>query len=136
MTESIVGETDALYCWHGPKMGMTILTAKLGKLILTEQRLLFLSAGASGGGQRMAGAAGLPTFGGSTVAVSLDKKGSVEIPLAAISRCEAGKKRALVVWHRTDAGSEDAHAFGQQLGMPNLDAWVTAIDARRGVQPA
>ena len=132
MNEQILAETDGLYCWKGPKMGMALLTAKFGKLVLTDQRLLFLSAGRSGGGRLMAGAAGLPTFGGSQVSVSLDKEGSLGVPLPAVLRCEAGKKRALVVWHRTSDGGEAAHAFGQQMGMPSRDAWVSEINRLRG----
>ena len=132
MNEQILAESDGLYCWKGPKMGMTLITAKFGKLVLTDQRLLFLSAGKSGAGRRAAGAAGLPTFGGSQVSVSLDKEGSLEVPLPAVLRCEAGKKRALVVWHRTGDGGEAAHAFGQQMGMPARDAWVAEINRLRG----
>jgi hypothetical protein len=131
VNEQIIAQTDGLYCWKGPKMGMTLFSAKFGKLVLTDQRLLFLSAGKSGAGRLAAGAAGLPTFGGSTVSVSLDQDGSLEMPLAAITRCEAGKKRALVVWHRNGDGSEAAHAFGQQMGMPGRESWIAEIDRLR-----
>jgi hypothetical protein len=131
VNEQILAETDGLYCWKGPKMGMTLFTAKFGKLVLTDQRLLFLSAGKSGAGRLVAGAAGLPTFGGSRVSVSLDQDGSLEVPLAAVLRCESGKKRAMVVWHRTADGSDAAHTFGQQMGMPAREAWVAEINRLR-----
>ncbi|WP_409331732.1 hypothetical protein [Trujillonella humicola] len=136
MEEQIVAETDAVYCWPGPKMGMTVFSAKLGKMVLTDRRLLFLSAGKSGGAQLAAGAAGLPTFGGSQVSVSLDGDGGLEVPLAAVTRCEMGKKRALVVWHRNQDGSETAHAFGQRMGMPAGHDWVAQIDRLRGAATA
>jgi hypothetical protein len=41
-----------------------------------------------------------------------------------------GQKRALVVRFREQDGSEAAFAFGQQLGMPNLAAWVQALQPR------
>jgi hypothetical protein len=132
VNEQIVAETDGLYCWKGPKMGMTLFSAKFGKLVLTDQRLLFLSAGRSGAGRLAAGAAGLPAFGGSRVSVSLDQEGSLEVPLTAVLRCEAGKKRALLVWHRSGDGTEAAHAFGQKMGMPSREAWVAEINRLRG----
>lgn len=104
MNEQIVAENDGILCWKGPKMGMTLLSAKVGKLVLTDQRLLFLSAG----------------------------KGGLDVPLSSVLRCEAGKKRALVVWHRNGDGAEAAHAFGQQMGMPSRDAWVAEINRLRG----
>lgn len=136
MDEQLVAESPAVYCWRGPKMGMTLFSAKLGKLLLTDRRLLFLSSGASDAGRRAAGAAGLPTFGGSRVSVSLDNAGSLEIPMASVIRCEVGKKRALVVWHRSADGSEGAHAFGQQLGMPGRDEWAAAIARYAGAASA
>jgi hypothetical protein len=105
VSEQIVAENDGILCWKGAKMGMTVLNAKMGKLVLTDQRLLFLSAGKSGG---------------------------LDVPLSSVLRCEAGKKRALVVWHRNDDGAEAAHAFGQQMGMPSRDAWVAEINRLRG----
>jgi hypothetical protein len=131
MSEQILAETDALYCWPGPKMGMTVFSAKLGKLVLTDHRLLFLSSGKSGGGRLAAGAAGLPTFGGSSVSVSLDGDGGLEVPLVAVTRCEVGKKRALVVWHRSADGSETANAFGQRMGMPAGHEWEAQINRLR-----
>ena len=107
MSEQIVAENDGILCWKGPKIGMTVLNAKPGKLVLTDQRLLFLSAGKGGAG-------------------------SLDVPLSAVSRCEAGKKRALVVWHRNGDGVEAAHAFGQQMGMPSRDSWVAEINRLRG----
>ena len=126
MDEQVITEAANLLCWRGPKMGMTVLTAKPGRLILTDQRLLFLSAKGNGGGN------GLPPVNGAPVSQPLDDAGSLEIPLAAVTRCEPGKKRALVVWHRSADGSETAHAFGQQMGMPSRDAWVTEINRLRG----
>ena len=36
MSEQIVAENDGILCWKGPKMGMTVLNAKPGKLVLTD----------------------------------------------------------------------------------------------------
>jgi len=105
VSEQIVAENDGILCWKGPKMGMTVLTAKPGKLVLTDQRLLFLSN---------------------------SKGAGLDVPLSAVFRCEAGKKRALVVWHRDGTGAEAAHAFGQQMGMPSRDSWVAEINRLRG----
>jgi hypothetical protein len=133
MDEQLVLQSNALYCWRGPKMGMTIFNAKLGQLVLTDQRLLFLSAGKTDAGRRMAGAAGLPAFGGSKVAVSLDHDGGLEVPIQAITRCEKGAKRALLVWYRGADGAEEANAFGERMGMPHGPSWVAEINRLRGV---
>jgi hypothetical protein len=123
MDEQLIIEANKLLCWRGPKMGMTVLTAKPGRLVLTDQRLLFLSSKSS---------TGVPPVDGAPVSRALDDAGSLEIPLASVTRCEPGAKRALVVWHRSADGAEAAHAFGQQMGMPSRDAWVAEINRLRG----
>ena len=126
MDEQLIYEANKLLCWRGPKMGMTVLSAKPGQLFLTDQRLLFLSAKGS------AGRSGMPPVNGAPVSRPLDDAGSLEIPLSAVTRCEPGNKRALVVWHRSADGSEAAHAFGTQMGMPSRDSWVAEINRLRG----
>ena len=126
MDEQLITDADRLLCWRGPKMGMTVLNAKPGRLVLTDRRLLFFSAKGS------AGSNGVPPLNGASGSRPLDGAGSLEIPLSAVTRCEPGKKRALVVWHRTADGSEAAHAFGQQMGMPSRDSWVAEINRLRG----
>jgi hypothetical protein len=53
-------------------------------------------------------------------------------PSRSTTPAASGKKRALVVWHRSGDGSEAAHAFGQQMGMPSRDSWVAEINRLRG----
>ncbi|MGY1812857.1 hypothetical protein [Blastococcus sp. SYSU D00820] len=134
MDEQVVAESGAVYCWNGPKMGATIFGTKLGKLVLTTQRLLFLSSKGSGAGHMGLQLTGIPGLG-SQVSVSLDAEGSLAMPPASISRCEMGKKRALVVWTRGAGGFEAAHAFGGRMGMPEGHAWAAEINRLRGVVP-
>ena len=118
-------------------MKATLFSAKLGRLVLTDQRLVFLSTGKSDAANLAARAAispGLATRGGSTSALdesALSNDGSFSVPLAAITRCEAGKKRALIVSYRDESGSEQSFAFGEKMGMPGRDTWATEVNARR-----
>lgn len=102
-TEDVVARVPDILCWKGPQMGMTILSSKPGELLLTSQRLVFRS------------------YSG---------KRDLDVARSSITSCEAGKKRALVVRFREQDGSEAAFAFGQQMGMPNLAAWVQALQPR------
>ncbi|MFC7595909.1 hypothetical protein ACFQU3_11360 [Terrabacter sp. GCM10028922] len=102
-TEEVVARVPDILCWKGAQMGMTVLSSKPGELLLTSQRLVFRS------------------YSG---------KRDLDVPRSSIISCEAGKKRALVVRFREQDGSEAAFTFGQQLGMPNLAAWVQALQPR------
>lgn len=102
-TEEVVARVPNILCWKGAQMGMTVLSSKPGELLLTSQRLVFRS------------------YSG---------KRDLDVPRSSITSCEAGKKRALVVRFREQDGSEAAFAFGQQMGMPNLAAWVQALQPR------
>lgn len=104
--ETGVLTSGRILCWKGPKMGITILTASQGELLLTTTRLLFRSP---------------------------REKDSRQIPLSSLTSCVAGKKRALVVSFRDDAGAERSLTFGQQMGMPDLHRWVTAISETSGL---
>ena len=110
-------------------MKATLFSAKLGSLILTNQRPLFLSSGSTDAMQRAARAASTPVLGMHSDATAhldlsaLANPGSLEIPLSAITACKAGRKRALIVTH-TGVNGEESHAFGQQMGMPYRDSWV------------
>jgi hypothetical protein len=137
MDEQLVIDADRIYCWDGPKMKATLFSAKLGRLVLTDQRLVFLSSGKSDATKLMAKAVVSPALasrGGSTAGLdagALANEGSVEIPLGAITRCEAGKKRALIVSYLKEDGSEQSYAFGEKMGMPGRDSWAAEVNARR-----
>jgi hypothetical protein len=137
MDEHVVLEADRIYRWEGPKMKATLFSAKLGRLVLTDQRLMFLSTGKSDAANLAARAAINPmlaTRGGSTAGLddaALANDGSLSVPLAAITRCEAGKKRALIVSYRDDAGAEQSFAFGEKMGMPGRDGWVEQVNTLR-----
>src|SRR4051794_15089400 len=45
MPEAILLATDQVFRWEGRKRRQTLLSAKLGRLVLTSARLLFLSTG-------------------------------------------------------------------------------------------
>jgi hypothetical protein len=137
MDEQLVLEADRVYRWEGPKMKATLFSAKLGRLVLTDQRVVFLSTGKTDAA-KLAGLAAispaLATRGGSTAGLdesALANEGSFSVPLAAVTRCEAGKKRALVLSFRDEGGTEQSFAFGEKMGMPGRDSWVEQINTRR-----
>lgn len=61
--ETGVLDSGRILCWTGPKMGMTILTATQGELLLTTTRLLFRSPRERDSRQIPAGAERSLTFG-------------------------------------------------------------------------
>ena len=114
---------DSIYCWAGKrKIGMTLMSAKIGSLILTDDTLYFVSSGSSG-----------VVLGATwTVdAAALANPGSLQVPVSSITRCEMAKKRSLSITVRNPDGSETDYAFGQQMGMPGGHDWVAQINGRR-----
>ena len=106
--EALLRQADDVLCWKGAKMGLTVLTATPGTLVLTTRRLRF--------GSR-------------------DGRTTHEVLLASVTSCTAGRKRALVVAFRDASGQVRALTFGQQLGMPDLQGWVASVGlALGGVQ--
>ena len=83
MDEQLITDADRLLCWRGPKMGMTVLNAKPGRLVLTDRRLLFFSA------KGTAGSNGVPPMNGASGSRPLDEAGSLEIPLSAVTSLRA-----------------------------------------------
>mgnify|MGYP006264060125 CR=1 FL=1 len=45
--EQVVMVSDQVFRWEGPKRKQTIIKAKLGRVVLTDRRLLFLSTGSN-----------------------------------------------------------------------------------------
>lgn len=140
--EVIIADQDSLYRWDGPKRKQTLLSGTLGRLVLTNARLMFLSTGKHDItlGRIVAGAGG-NTFrslsSGSTTHLDLDalsNKGSISVPIGAITSAELkGMFKFLSVSYVLPDGSAAASAFAPKNGgMPSGAAWVTAIEQGRG----
>ena len=136
MDEQMLGQAEGIYCWRGKKMKATLFSAKIGRLVLTDRRLVFLSTGKSDAGRLALGAA-LPfgnTLGGARTDAldfaALENQGSLDIPIQAITRCEP-VKRALSVSYRDADGHEHDFAFSEKMAMPGRDEWVARINSLR-----
>ncbi len=92
---------DAMRCWPRERPGLTIRGSYLGSLVLTNQRLLFLSTGGSRWLNRVLEAATGSFLGALAVGKALTEDldmgilgnaGRLEIPLIQILRCQAKRR--------------------------------------------
>lgn len=51
--ELMLAAIDSIYSWHAKRAGVTLFGSHLGRLLLTNRRLLFLSTGTSGMAQSL-----------------------------------------------------------------------------------
>lgn len=138
MDEQVVLLTDGVFRWEGPKRKQTIIKAKLGRLVLTDRRLLFLSSGSNdlSVGKALAsgmtyGAAGLRTSSTSDLDLSaLDAPGGLQVPVSAITSAELkGMFKVLVIRYKDEAGADQASTFSPKNGgMPDGATWLAEID--------
>jgi hypothetical protein len=139
--EQVVLVTDKVYRWEGPKRKQTLIKAKLGRVILTDQRLLFLSTGSNdlSAGKLLAGgatygAAGLITSSTSDLDLSaLNAPGGLEVQLSAVTSAELkGMFKVMVVHYKDENGADQATTFAPKNGgMPGGVQWVEEIEKRR-----
>lgn len=135
--EQVVLDVDGIYRWDGRKMGATILRAPLGRLVLTSQRLLFLTAGGNDAASRMMrGAAGrvvLPS--GSGVGMeALEHPESRDFHLRDLTAYDFTSKRFkswLTVTGADSAGASYTHSFSTQTHLPGQAAWKEEMQRAR-----
>jgi hypothetical protein len=147
--ETVLNGGDDFYIWREPKPGATLIGTYIGRLLLTERRLLFLSAGTSG--LTKAALAGL--LGGPLIAAAfgrtrtselnlkaLENEGSLAVPLANIKACRVTRRwdfsSYLTVETNEKGGAPPAFSFMTKLGWnkPFLEAFRTDLqDAREKV---
>jgi len=136
MAEEIIGQQDRLFRWEGPKRKQTLFSAKLGRLVLTNERLIFLSTGKNDVnvarllGGAVSPLAGLRTSKTEHLDVSaLGEAGSLDLPLDRVDGAELkGMFKTLTVTYRDEAGTPQASTFAPKNGgMPDGPAWVEAI---------
>jgi hypothetical protein len=130
--EHVLAVADGIYRWDGPKRKTTLVSAKLGRLVLTNQRLLFLSSGRHDVtlGKVLAGASGNLVRGLRTDRTddlditALGNAGSLDLPLEQVRTVELkGLFKFLSV---TNDGGASAFA-PKNGGMPAGQAWVELI---------
>ncbi len=136
MEEQMIGQQDGIFRWAGPKRKATLVSAKLGRLVLTTERLVFLSSGKNdlSLGKLVAGAvspiAGLRT--GSTAGLdetAAENPGSVQVPLEQITSAELkGMFKVLTIGYTDESGAAHFSTFAPKNGgMPAGQSWVASI---------
>jgi hypothetical protein len=142
--EQVVLLTDGVFRWDGPKRKATIIGANLGRVVLTDQRLLFLSSGSNdltvgkvvaSGLSRGVSAAFEKSSSTESIDLSgLDAKGGLEVPVSSITGAELkGMFKYLVVRYKDQSGAEQATTFcPKNGGMPDGPTWVAEINRVRG----
>lgn len=145
MDETIIMQAEKIFRWEGPKRKQTLFGATLGRLVLTDQRLLFLSTGKNDVNAKrlLMGAvsplAGLRTSSTADLDLSgLTAKGGLEIPLTSVTSAELKGmfKTMTVVYTQPDgAGTtsvDSSSTFAPKNGgMPDGATWVAEIEKRR-----
>lgn len=136
-TEHVLAIAEGIYCWDGPKRRATLLSAKLGRLVLTADRVLFLSTGRHDVtvGKLLAGARGNHLAAmrtGRTDGLDLSalaNAGSISVRRADVRSCVVVGRFGCVAMTFTDVdGAERTVTFGRrQGGVPGAHAWVDAI---------
>lgn len=135
--ERVVAIAEGIYRWDGPKRRSTLLSATLGRLVLTTERLLFLSSGRHDVtvGKLLAGAAGNHVRGlrtDRTDGLDIDafaNEGSLDLALDRLRSAELkGMFKFLSI---TFEGGASAFA-PKNGGMPAGHQWVELLDQARG----
>jgi hypothetical protein len=140
MDESIILEADKVFRWDGPKRKQTLFGASLGRLVLTDQRLLFLSSGKNDVNAKRLIAGAISPIGGLRTSSTADldmsavsAKGGLEVPLSSITAAELkGMFKTMTITYTGADGKEHSSTFAPKNGgMPDGNTWVAEIDKRR-----
>ena len=140
MDEILVTQCDQLLKWDAPKRKQTVFSAKLGRLVVTNRRVVFLSTGSNDltFGKIMAGATGLHSVALSSSqtdqldAAALGADGALDIPLPAINEVRVkGLFKALTIGYDPGTGQRWASFAPKNGPIPGGDAWVRLIDDAR-----
>ena len=137
MAEEVLIDADKVFHWPGPKRKQTLFSATLGRLILTNERLLFLSTGKHDvtAKRLLAGAAGnafVSLTTGSTQQLDIsavENKGGIAIPASNIQSAELkGMFKVLTITYTDETGETKASTFAPKNGgMPNGPTWVELL---------
>ncbi len=140
MAEAVLAECDQLLKWDAPKRKQTVFSAKLGRLVVTDERVLFLSTGSNDltVGKALASGFVSPVIGtlssstGHLDEGALANDGSLVVPLAAVTRVEVkGLFKALTIGYRTGEGERFASFAPKNGGITGGTSWVELIEGAR-----
>jgi len=146
VTETTLRALDRMYAWPGPRARVSLIGARLGRLVLTSERLLFLSTGTNGiardlGVTLTVGAPFLPILGGRATdqldSADLENEGAVNVRLESIHDARVERRwdlsSYLVVESVLDGGKRDASSFMTRFGFNRgeLLAFLEALKQQR-----
>jgi hypothetical protein len=145
--ETVILRSDRVFKWDGPKRKQTLIKAKLGRLLLTDRRLVFLSTGKNDITAIKLVSAGL--FGGSPDAAlkvshtgalditALTNEGAIDVPGAQLRGAELhGAFKVMTVTWVDSAGAEQVATFADKnAGMPDGPTWVAHIQRLAAAPP-
>jgi hypothetical protein len=122
--ERLILKADAIHRWRGRKRGQTLLKTYVGKLLLTDRRLVHLSAGGSGvaRGVAMALLGAIPGIVGPAVSIADAAKSGVD--------WVAGKARDRKAGDVVRVSAEDLSAEGS-LNLPLESIEDVGLTAKR-----
>lgn len=121
-----------MFRWIGPSRRASLFGTKLGRLILTDQHLVFLSTGKAGWYGQFASSGRLDES-------ALSNNGSLVVKLDRLTRYEYVKVGKIGVaylsisFKETD-GSESSYAFMNKLTLEGGSAWVEEIHRHVGIR--
>ena len=135
MDEAIILECDKVFRWEGPKRKQTLAHAKLGRLVLTERRLLFLSTGKNDINLRRIGGAALTPLAalstGKTSHLDLEAvhaDGGLDIAVEHLRSAELTSMfKVLTISWDTGGGPIFSTFAPKNGGMPDGSLWVDAL---------
>ncbi|UDY35010.1 hypothetical protein [Dermatobacter hominis] len=140
MAEEVLADCEKLLKWDAPKRKQTVFSAKLGRLVVTDERVVFLSTGSNDLtiGKALASGFVSPIVGTMSSSTghldegALANDGSLVIPLGAITKVEVkGMFKALTIGYRTSEGERFASLAPKNGGIPGGDSWVELIEGAR-----
>lgn len=143
-TTPVLRETE-VYCWDGPKAGMTLKGSQLGALVLTPTHLLFLSQGGNDIGRRAAGAAIGGAVGGMLAGRStgdldlsaLDNPGSFAASLDQVeaeARARWDRTKFLTVRIQAPGEAPVERALMGKAGLRAAKQWAAAVESGRAAR--
>ncbi len=131
MRENVLRWVDAMMCWPRERPGLANRGSFLGSLVLTNQRLLFLSTGGSRWLNRVLGTAAGSFLGALAVGRALTEDldlgilgnaGSLEIPLVQILLCQAKR--------RWDFGAYLTVRWAEDGACQRVASWMTEFGVK------
>jgi len=135
--ETVILSADRIFKWDGPKRKQTLVKAKLGRLVLTNERLVFLSTGKNDLSIRRLASGAMGPEAAFTVSKTssldlsaLTNEGAVDVPVRNLRGAELhGMFKVMTVRWVDDLGTEHVATFAEKnAGMTSGPLWVAHLE--------